>query len=47
MAHDPYLLRFMCYLSSFTFCMLVLVTAGNFIHYLLDEKVLDYVHTIN
>jgi len=31
MAHDPYLLRFMCYLSSFTFCMLVLVTSGNFV----------------
>lgn len=31
MENDPHLQRFMCYLSLFTFFMLVLVTAGNFI----------------
>ncbi|MGE0120671.1 MAG: NADH-quinone oxidoreductase subunit L [Dongiaceae bacterium] len=30
MAHDPSIPRFMCYLSLFTFCMLMLVTADNF-----------------
>jgi len=39
MGHDPYLNRFMSYLSLFTFFMLVLVTADNFIHYFLVEKV--------
>lgn len=31
MSHDPYILRFMCYLSSFTFCMLILVTSANYV----------------
>lgn len=31
MSHDPYLSRFLSYLSFFTFFMLVLVTADNFI----------------
>ena len=31
MAHDPHLFRFMFYLSLFTFFMLILVTADNFI----------------
>jgi len=31
MLHDPHLPRFMCYLSLFTFFMLILVTADNFI----------------
>jgi len=31
MQHDPHLNRFMCYLSMFTFFMLILVTADNFI----------------
>lgn len=31
MSHDPYLVRFMSYLSLFTFCMLILVTADNFV----------------
>lgn len=31
MAHDPHLPRFMCYLSLFTFFMLILVSADNFI----------------
>jgi NADH-ubiquinone oxidoreductase chain 5 len=31
MENDPHLQRFMCYLSLFTFFMLILVTAGNFI----------------
>jgi NADH:ubiquinone oxidoreductase subunit 5 (subunit L)/multisubunit Na+/H+ antiporter MnhA subunit len=31
MSHDPHLARFMCYLSIFTFFMLVLVTSDNFI----------------
>lgn len=31
MSHDPHKPRFMCYLSLFTFCMLMLVTADNFI----------------
>jgi NADH-quinone oxidoreductase subunit L len=30
MAHDTSIPRFMCYLSLFTFCMLMLVTADNF-----------------
>lgn len=30
MSHDPYILRFMSYLSLFTFFMLLLVTADNF-----------------
>jgi len=30
MGHDPYLSRFMCYLSLFTFFMLVLVTSDNY-----------------
>ena len=31
MSHDPHLSRFMCYLSLFTFFMLILVTADNFV----------------
>ena len=31
MAHDPHLIRFMSYLSLFTFFMLILVTADNFV----------------
>jgi NADH-ubiquinone oxidoreductase chain 5 len=31
MSHDPHLARFMCYLSLFTFFMLILVTADNFV----------------
>jgi proton-translocating NADH-quinone oxidoreductase chain L len=31
MANDPHLVRFMSYLSLFTFCMLILITAGNFL----------------
>lgn len=31
MEHDPHLPRFMSYLSLFTFCMLMLVTADNFL----------------
>ena len=31
MAGDPHLPRFMCYLSLFTFFMLILVTADNFV----------------
>jgi len=31
MSHDPYLSRFMSYLSFFTFFMLVLVTSDNFV----------------
>jgi NADH-ubiquinone oxidoreductase chain 5 len=31
MSHDPHLPRFMSYLSLFTFFMLILVTAGNFV----------------
>ena len=31
MEHDPHIPRFMSYLSLFTFCMLMLVTADNFI----------------
>lgn len=30
MSHDPYLVRFMGYLSLFTIFMLILVTADNF-----------------
>jgi len=29
MAHDPHFIRFMSYLSLFTFCMIILVTANN------------------
>nr|YP_003434224.1 NADH dehydrogenase subunit 5 [Chattonella marina]BAI70571.1 NADH dehydrogenase subunit 5 [Chattonella marina] len=31
MGHDPHLPRFMCYLSLFTFFMVILVTADNFV----------------
>jgi NADH-ubiquinone oxidoreductase chain 5 len=31
MEHDPHLPRFMCYLSLFTFFMLILITANNFL----------------
>ena len=31
MSHDPHLPRFMCYLSLFTFFMIILVTADNFV----------------
>lgn len=39
MSHDPHLSRFMCYLSLFTFFMLVLITANTFYNCLLDGKV--------
>lgn len=31
MSHDPYLVRFMCYLSLFTFSMLLVVISDNFL----------------
>ena len=31
MAHDPHLARFLSYLSLFTFFMLLLITADNFV----------------
>jgi NADH-quinone oxidoreductase subunit L len=31
MSHDPHIQRFMSYLSLFTFFMLILVTADNFV----------------
>jgi len=31
MGYDPHLSRFMCYLSLFTFFMLILVSADNFL----------------
>jgi NADH:ubiquinone oxidoreductase subunit 5 (subunit L)/multisubunit Na+/H+ antiporter MnhA subunit len=31
MANDPHLIRFISYLSMFTFFMLILVTSGNFV----------------
>lgn len=31
MSHDPHITRFMSYLSLFTFCMLVFVTADNYV----------------
>jgi NADH-quinone oxidoreductase subunit L len=31
MSHDPHLQRFLSYLSLFTFFMLILVTADNFL----------------
>ena len=31
MSHDPHLPRFMCYLSLFTFFMLILITADNYV----------------
>ena len=31
MSHDPHLARFMCYLSLFTFFMLILVTGDNLV----------------
>lgn len=31
MSHDPHLARFMSYLSIFTACMLILVTADNYL----------------
>ena len=31
MSHDPYLSRFMSYLSLFTFFMLILITSNNFL----------------
>lgn len=34
MSHDPHLSRFMCYLSFFTFFMLVLVTSNTSYNYL-------------
>lgn len=35
MRHDPHVIRFLCYLSLFTFFMLVLVTANNFLQLLI------------
>lgn len=32
MEHDPHSTRFMCYLSFFTFCMLMLITSDNLLH---------------
>jgi NADH:ubiquinone oxidoreductase subunit 5 (subunit L)/multisubunit Na+/H+ antiporter MnhA subunit len=31
MAYDPHISRFMCYLSLFTFFMLILISADNFL----------------
>lgn len=31
MSNDPFIIRFLSYLSLFTFFMLLLVTAGNFV----------------
>jgi len=31
MLEDPHLIRFSCYISLFTFFMLILVTSGNFV----------------
>jgi len=31
MSHDPHICRFMSYLSLFTFFMLILITADNFV----------------
>jgi NADH-quinone oxidoreductase subunit L len=31
MSHDPYIVRFYCYLSLFTFFMIILVTSDNFL----------------
>lgn len=31
MSHDPHLIRFMSYLSFFTFFMTILITSGNFV----------------
>ena len=33
MSHDPHLNRFLSFLSLFTFFMIILVTADNFLHY--------------
>lgn len=35
MRHDPYVTRFLCYLSLFTFFMLVLITSNNFLQLLI------------
>jgi len=43
MSHDPYLIRFMSYLSFFTFCMLILVTSDNFLQLFIGWEVLVYV----
>jgi NADH:ubiquinone oxidoreductase subunit 5 (subunit L)/multisubunit Na+/H+ antiporter MnhA subunit len=34
LGNDPYISRFMSYLSLFTFFMILLVTSDNFLHYL-------------
>ena len=39
MSHDPHKSRFFSYLSLFTFSMLTLVTADNFLQYFLDGRV--------
>ena len=38
MSHDPHRPRFMCYLSFFTFGMLMLITADNFAQLFLVEN---------
>lgn len=44
MSHDPYLIRFMSYLSLFTVNMLILITSDILYNYLSDEKGWVYVH---
>lgn len=43
MSHDPYIIRFMSYLSIFTFFMLMLITSDNFLQFFMGWEVLVYV----
>ena len=43
MSHDPHISRFMAYLSLFTFFMIFLVTADNFVQMFIVERVWVYV----
>ena len=45
MEHDPHIVRFMSYLSLFTFFMIVLVTSGNFIQLFMGWEVCHFVST--